>query len=453
VNFRTSRETNERYKETRMRFLILICVAVILASFGCRENAVDTGGNAGMEFLTAENVGVTDVYLKIRLPFSLTQQPITLKRDTTTILHTMLYTQDTLVADEHLLPNHTYTYTLIQSIGNNSQTRARLTINTMDTTSHNFTWEIDTLGDGNNSALYDVALVNDTCAWAVGEIYKKDSLGNWDNEPYGAARWDGRRWNLMKVRYHDYNSSITYPGVLRAVYAFSSNDIYVCSYANFLHWDGTRWTEKAFFMTSIPFTGQVNKIWGTSGSNLYCVGNSGAIYHYDGTSWEKLTSGTTTDIMDAWGILNPKTGKTEVYCPVTSYWTPQDKMILKITSPTTIDTIAWGTGRKIFSVWSQDEFPMFTAGDGVFENRIGSAWHEMNIGATIFTNRIRGSAINDVFVVGDLGLISHYNGLNFNLIRLDMMSGGGYGGLAVNDRLIIAVGGDVSCAIIAIGKR
>ncbi|MBI3006249.1 MAG: hypothetical protein HYY49_12660, partial [Ignavibacteriales bacterium] len=43
--------------------------------------------------------------------------------------------------------------------------------NSPDTTSHNFTWTIDTVGDGNSSVLYDVAIINDTLAYAVGEIY------------------------------------------------------------------------------------------------------------------------------------------------------------------------------------------------------------------------------------------------------------------------------------------
>ncbi|MGH2567306.1 MAG: hypothetical protein ACRDGA_03130 [Bacteroidota bacterium] len=36
-----------------------------------------------------------------------------------------------------------------------------------DTTSHNFAWQTFVLGDG-NSILYDVAIVNDTLAYAVG---------------------------------------------------------------------------------------------------------------------------------------------------------------------------------------------------------------------------------------------------------------------------------------------
>jgi hypothetical protein len=436
-----------QYLHKTISIILLSSITQIFAGFGCRENAIDTGGNAGMEFLAAEDVGVTDVYLRIRLPFSFTQQPVMLKRDTTIIFRTILNTQDTLVSDEHLLPNHTYTYTLSYHIGQNTTPDAHLTITTMDTTSHNFTWTIDTLGDGNSSVLYDVCLINDTMAFAVGEIYKKDSTGNYETEMYNTARWNGKEWILTKAYFY-YNGN-KYVTQLYSIFAFSENDIWVGT-AGPYHWNGQSW--QTYNMTGI-FNGRVNKFWGTSSSNLYMVGTNGSITHYNGTSWEKMESGTNTNIMDAWGIVNPKTGKTEIYCPVTSYWTPGDKMILKITSPNAIDTIAWGTGRNIVSVWTWRGYPMFTAGDGVFENRNGTAWQEMSIGANIYTNRIRGTDINDVFVIGGFGLISHYNGVNFKLVRLDMINGGGYSGIAVNDHLIIAAGGDVSRAIVAIGKR
>jgi hypothetical protein len=73
----------------------------------------------------------------------------------------------------------------------------------MDTTSHNFTWQIDTLGDGGGSVLYDVAIINNTLAYTVGEIYKRDSVGNWDPLPSGLALWNGRSWSSRKVANED----------------------------------------------------------------------------------------------------------------------------------------------------------------------------------------------------------------------------------------------------------
>jgi hypothetical protein len=49
--------------------------------------------------------------------------------------------------------------------------------------------------------------------------------------------------------------------------------------------------------TTISF----NNVWGSSGSDVFVVGNSGAIFHYDGTTWSRMTSGTTKYLQSIWG--------------------------------------------------------------------------------------------------------------------------------------------------------
>jgi hypothetical protein len=54
---------------------------------------------------------------------------------------------------------------------------------TIDTTSHNFTWEFDTLGGGSSSAWYDDRIINDTLVYAVGGIFIRDSTGQTGVQP------------------------------------------------------------------------------------------------------------------------------------------------------------------------------------------------------------------------------------------------------------------------------
>jgi hypothetical protein len=62
-------------------------------------------------------------------------------------------TIDTLLYDENLLPKQNYTYTAYYTIGGVVQdSSAPLLVTPMDTTGHEFMWEIDTLGEGNGSA-------------------------------------------------------------------------------------------------------------------------------------------------------------------------------------------------------------------------------------------------------------------------------------------------------------
>jgi hypothetical protein len=140
--------------------------------------------------LSAVDASCTEAWLKL----TTTQLPATVRlmRLTPTLqtLQTLqLTTPDTLVIDEGLLPSRTYTYRAYRFADSrliDSSTQA--TVTTMDTTSHNFTWQIDTLGDGSSSVLYDVAIIDDTLAYAVGEIYKRDSVGNWDPNAYNLVK-------------------------------------------------------------------------------------------------------------------------------------------------------------------------------------------------------------------------------------------------------------------------
>lgn len=95
----------------------------------------------------------------------------------------MLNTKDTLLYIDSLLPNQTYKFKVVANTTDNPQpTTNELTVTTMDTTSHNFTWQTFTFGDAGagSSVLYDVAIINENDIWAVDEIYMNDSLGNPD---------------------------------------------------------------------------------------------------------------------------------------------------------------------------------------------------------------------------------------------------------------------------------
>ncbi|OQY49064.1 MAG: hypothetical protein B6240_03955 [Desulfobacteraceae bacterium 4572_87] len=42
-------------------------------------------------------------------------------------------------------------------------------------------------------------------------------------------------------------------------------------------------------------------IWGSSVSDVFAVGYSGTIFHYDGISWSPMTSGATNSLYGIWG--------------------------------------------------------------------------------------------------------------------------------------------------------
>jgi photosystem II stability/assembly factor-like uncharacterized protein len=42
-------------------------------------------------------------------------------------------------------------------------------------------------------------------------------------------------------------------------------------------------------------------VWGSSGSDIFAVGEGGSILHSDGTNWRALRSGTTNALYGTWG--------------------------------------------------------------------------------------------------------------------------------------------------------
>ena len=102
---------------------------------------------------------------------------------------------------------------------------------------------------------------------------------------------------------------------IKAIFVFNNTDVWFAADAVF-HWDGTSSVAVFSYNNLTPSGLQpgINKLWGTSSSDLYGVGNAGAIVHYNGSSWSKIESGTNMNIIDIWGDKNPFTGKTEIIC-------------------------------------------------------------------------------------------------------------------------------------------
>jgi hypothetical protein len=121
-----------------------------------------------------------------------------------------------------------------------------------DTTSHNFAWSIQYLGDGNSSVLHDVDIINDTLAYAVVELYQKDSTGQLDPYRYNYAAWNGTTWSVRRLPY--YYQGQPYVNPIRSIFSFGSADIWFAGNGV------SRWTESGFVEMPLP-----PSVWGGSG--------------------------------------------------------------------------------------------------------------------------------------------------------------------------------------------
>ena len=119
------------------------------------------------------------------------------------------------------------------------------------------------------------------------------------------------------------------------------------------------------FTGSIGFGGlptgtssDLHGVWGTSGDDIFVVGEGGTIIHYDGIDWSPIASGTSNLLRDVWGSSSA-------------------------------DVFAVGDGGTILH------------GDS-------TGWHLMDSGTTNNLYGVGGSSAGDVFVVGQSGVILHH---------------------------------------------
>ena len=325
----------------------------------------------------------------------------------------------------------------------------------VDTTSHNFVWRSWVFGDGSyaTSVLNDVAIINDTMAYAVGEVYFKDSTGQIDNLPYNLVRWNGTQWEVRKIPYYYQGQALYYE--IGAIFARRSDDIWL-GIGNLIHWDGQRY-ETVDFPSGVWGAFLVSKFWGDE-SHLYAIGGGGSIASYDGRTWRALNSGTSLHIQDIWGTRNPLTGTLEVIALASTHDFPANKALLRIDGTTVTQLPDSGLTQILSGVWFAPGGKYYIVGDGMFQkDQLTSAdpWQYFSRELTpYYTQSIRGSAANDVLVCGDFGTLLHYNGSTWHNYQSELnLQQYTLHAVAIKGNMAIAVGTDGVNAIIVMGRR
>ena len=330
-----------------------------------------------------------------------------------------------------------------------------------DTTSHDFAWQVEILGDGNSSRLNDVCIIDENDVWAVGRICLQDSTGEFIYPPYGAARWNGSTWELKKLKTKALNYD-TYLNPL-GVFAFNPEDIWF-AHGGIHHFNGQN--INSYWVNWFPGnenaildSGQsIDKIWGQSSLNLWAVGRQGAIIHYNGSSWQKIESGTDLDIQDIWGGTDPITGEDIILAVAGNIYTTYDKEILKINGTTVAKLTTEGIDWPLDAVWFDPGQIYYVVGAGIYSKKSLDntvSWNGPGLTATSYSSyAIRGNYINDVFVTGAFGDVLHFNGNSWRSYREHTaLLAGSYRAVAVKGDLMFAVGSEYDKAVILRGKR
>ncbi len=445
---------------TRKLFVFLILIFLILPQYSC--NTTEPPSNATLT-LNLEDVSCKEAWLtltttNLQLPNSITLLINDLPKKTINLVKA-----DTILIVDSLLPNQTYTFITAGNSGLYGISSNKVTATTLDTTSHNYTWQTFEFGDGqySSSVLFDVTIIDENNIWAVGEIYMNDSLGNPDPTRYNAVIWDGQKWSIQRIPYFYQGQPFYNP--IQSIFAYGPNDIWFCG-NGVIHWNGNN-----FVPMPVPTTVwgpySMNKIWGRNNNDLYVVGDDGLIAHYNTGYWQKMESGTNIRLTD---IYSAPDGKSIFVCGWD--WNTGNSIILNISNfnnPKVILNNIYNEDDRIFaSLWT-DGKQIILGGNRVFRRYlINDALNESVVNTELvptdygskwflpgyFIYSLRGTGLNNLFIAGDGGMIWHFNGISWYQYEGLFATNRRLYGTAVKDNIFAAVGTN-SRALIIIGKR
>ncbi|MBZ0179679.1 MAG: hypothetical protein K8F36_10340, partial [Melioribacteraceae bacterium] len=333
----------------------------------------------------------------------------------------------------------------------------------MDTTSHNFSWEIFTFGEGfNNSILRDVAIIDENNIWAVGDI----RIGE---EKYNAVHWDGEQWNLRKIIV-TYRGNPSYAPLL-GVFSLPTGEVIFSSGVPYLPSDNGWIIQHLWDMGVLDENnGIVTSIWGTGLNDLYVVGDFGTIAHYNGTNWRAMESGTDMFLADVYGSNDG-----EVYISGSDIPTVSG-LILRETEGSWSTIIEGGIidETQLFdklygsfaAIWVDERNTVYTGGNLLFQLK-NESWDYVrtfpgnylggNPGAFYhgYFSGIRGNGSNDWVVCGDRNTLQHFNGSTWQQLGLPYDPSSRIRWLSVEQKenLVVAVGDEGNRAKIILLRR
>ena len=313
----------------------------------------------------------------------------------------------------------------------------------LDSLSHAFTWTEYSIPGV--SSLTGVAVFSDNRIYAFG------------NDLY---IFDGSKWTTYKVYIGSSTRAVDF--IDRNVFAFSESNYWSARGSIVYHCDG-KFAEE--YRDLGPYIdGSLRACWGTSETDMFFVGDYGAVTHFDGTTWTKMPRVTTKNLNWIWGSshndvwatgYNPNTDESVLIHYNGTSW-KEDEF------STSGQTRQFGIG----GVWACDSAGhtfASIAGTRVFRKTDNGPWRKdtseigNNLGGGQFVGiGIMGNTPNDILTVGGWGFVSHWNGKTWH--RYDELYDLSNSNYAVS---AVSMKGNTACVVgtksgsswIAIGRR
>lgn len=305
--------------------------------------------------------------------------------------------------------------------------------NGTDTTSQNFSFEILEFGDGFESSYFnDVWVFDENNIWAVGYISPSDTVVN--GTPIinpNIIRWNGTSWELEPF---DGTSS-----GIDGIWAVNPSLIYF-AFGNIL-----KYQNGVYDHIIVPGNWQmgqrIEKLWGSSESNIHGVGPWGTIVHYNGVSWTKIEFDTQWYFYVITG--NKETGVGYAVARNATHIT----IIVELKNSLPVIIYNSQESQMGFVSWTvhfESGELLLSSGNIWSFNPITSEVKELTklpVGLGILA--IGSNRDNDIYYFGDEGSearLVHYNGARHSIFNIPQVDPDNYGGIHAIKDLAVSVG-------------
>lgn len=180
---------------------------------------------------------------------------------------------------------------------------------------------------------------------------------------------------------------------LNAVWGPAANEMYIVgAKGTILRFDGAALTPMSSGTTAALYA-----VWGTGAADVYAAGEGGALLRYDGVKWVSLPTASAQTIRGLNGVEG------DLYAVGA-----QGTILHSAGKETPWSSMASGTSEHLLAVWRVGPKDVYVVGNkGVILHYNGTTWHRMSSGAANLRG-IWGSGPSDIRVFGDGGTILRY---------------------------------------------
>jgi len=197
---------------------------------------------------------------------------------------------------------------------------------------------------------------------------------------------------------------------LREVLGFAEDDIFVVGDSGtILHYDGTDWSSMASGTTA-----DLKDIWGSASDDVFAVGAAGTILHYDGSGWSAMASSVSVQLNAVWGasgsdVFAGGADNTMLHYDG-SQWAPM--------------SFTGSIYTRVDDIWGTDGSNVYVAGSLSYKERLrhynGSSWSPISSPGTIPTNSnlycIWGTSASDIHALGYYNNAVYFDGAQWTNI-------------------------------------